>query len=91
MLIFLFGTSRDIERFHKLRKSLKEKKRGLYSVELLLDELKAIAAILEIKVKLLKKLCIRNIHIENFFEGYDCSTSDENTFLRELKYANQLK
>ena len=32
MLIFLFGTSSDIDRFDKLRKSLKEnKKRGLHS------------------------------------------------------------
>ena len=95
MLIFLFGTSSDIDRFDKLRKSLKENKKiGLYSDELLLNELKTIAAILEVKVKLLEEALyqkLRNIHFEKFFEGYDCSTSDENTFIREVKYAKQLK
>ena len=95
MLIFLFGTSSDINRFDKLRKSLKENEKiGLYSDELLLNELKTIAAILEVKVKLLEETLyqkLRNIHFENFFEGYDCSASDENTFIRELKYAKQLK
>ena len=31
------------------------------------------------------------MHIENVFEGYDCSTSDENTIIKKLKYVNQLK
>ena len=31
------------------------------------------------------------MHIENVIEGYYCSTSDENTVIRKLKYANQLK
>ena len=66
MLIFLFGTSNDIDRFDKLRKSLKENKKiGLYSDELLLNELKTIAAILEVKVKLLEETLyqkLRNIH-----------------------------
>ena len=34
---------------------------------------------------------LRNIHCEIFFEGYGFSTSNENTFIRELKYAKQLK
>ena len=95
MLIFLFGTSSDIDRFDKLRKSLKENKKiGLHSDQLLLNELKTIAAILEVKVKLLEETLyqkLRNIHFEKIFKAYDCSTSDENTFVRELKYAKQLK
>ena len=94
MLIFLLGTSSNINKFDKLRKSLKEnKKRGLHSDELLLNEYKTIAAILEIKVKLLEKTLhqkLRKIHIEKVIEGDDCSTSDEKTILKKLKYANQL-
>ena len=64
MLIFLFGTSSNIDRFDKLRKSLKEnKKRGLHSDELLLNEYKTIAAILEVKLELLEQICIRNVGI----------------------------
>ena len=95
MLIFLFGTSSNIDRFDKLRKSLKEnKKRGLHSDELLLNEYKTIAAILEVKVKLLEETLhqkLKNIHIEKVIEGYDCSTTDENTIIRKLKCANQIK
>ena len=68
ILIFLFRTSSDIDRFDKLRKFLKEnKKGGLHSAELLINELKTIAAILEVKVKLLEETLyqkLRNIHIE---------------------------
>ena len=95
MLIFLFGTSSNIDRFDKLRKSLKEnKKRRLHSDELLLNEYKTIAAILEVKVKLLEETLhqkLKNIHIEKVIEGYNCSTSYENTIIRKLKYANQIK
>ena len=81
MLIFLYGTSSDIDRFDKLRKSLKENKKiGLHSDQLLLNELKTIAAILEVKVKLLEETLyqkIRNIHFEKIFKACDCSTSDE--------------
>ena len=34
---------------------------------------------------------LSNRHIEKVIEGYGCTTSDENTIIRELKYANQLK
>ena len=34
---------------------------------------------------------LRNVHIENVIEDDDCSTSDGNTIIRKLKYANQLK
>ena len=95
ILIFLFRTSIGIDRFDKLRKSLKKnKKRGLHSDELLLNQYKTIAAILEVKAKLLEETLhqkLRNIHIEKVIEGYDCSTSNENTIIRKLKYANQLK
>ena len=95
MLIFLFGTSSNNYRFDKLRKFVKEnKKRGLHSDELLLNQYKTIAAILEVKVELLEKTLhqkLKNIHIEKVIEGYDCSTSDENIIIRKLKYANQLK
>ena len=49
---------------------------------------------LEVKVKLLEETLhqkLKNIHIENVIEGYDCSTSDENTVIRKLKYANHIK
>ena len=71
MLIFLFGTSSNIDRFDKLRKSLKEnKKRGLHSDELLLNDYKTIAAILKVKVKLLEKTLqkLRNIDIEKLLK-----------------------
>ena len=60
----------------------------------MLNEYKTIATILEVKVKLVKKTLhqkLRDMHIENVFEGYDCSTSDENTIIKKLKYVNQLK
>ena len=95
MLIILFGTSSNIGRFHKLRRLLKEnKKRGLHADELSLNEYKTIVAILEVKVKLLKETLhqkLKNIHIEKVIEGYNCSTSYENTIIRKLKYANQIK
>ena len=93
MLIFLFGTSSDIDRFDKLRKSLKENKKiGLYSGELLLNELKTIAAILEVKVKLLEETLyqkLRNIHIEKVMTV--AQAMKIHLYIRELKYANQLK
>ena len=95
MLIFLLGTSSNIDKFDKLRKSLKEnKKRGLYSDELLLNECKSIAATLQVKVELLEEILhqkLSKIHIEKVIEGDDCSTSDEKTIIRKLKYVNQLK
>ena len=60
----------------------------------MLNEYKNIAAILEVKLKLLEETLhqkLRNIHIEKVIEGYDCSTSDENTMIRKVKYANQLR
>ena len=60
----------------------------------MLNEYKTIAVILEVTVKLLEETLhrkLRNIHIEKVIEGYDCSTNDENTVIRKLKYANQLK
>ena len=59
----------------------------------MLNEYKTIAAILEVKLELLEQILHqkrRNIHIEKAIEGYDCNTSNENTIIRELKYANQL-
>ena len=59
----------------------------------MLSEYKTIAAILEVKLKLLEQTLhqkLRNIHIEKVIEGYVCNTSDKNTIIRELKYANQL-
>ena len=78
----------------KVEEIPKRKKRGLHSDELLLNQYKTIAALLEVKVKLLEETLhqkLKNIHIEKVIEGYDCSTSDENTIIRKLKYANQLK
>ena len=95
MLIFLLGTSSNTDKFDKLRKSLKEnKKRKVHSDELLLNEYKNTAPILELKVKLLEETLyqkLKKIHIEKFIEGDDCSTSAEKTIIRKLKYANQLK
>ena len=95
MLILLLGTPSNIDKFDKLRKSLKEiKKRGLHSDELLLNKYETIAAILEVKVKLLEETLhqkLKKIHIEKVIEGDDYSTSDEKTILRKVKYANQLK
>ena len=34
---------------------------------------------------------LRNLHIKKIIEGYDCSTSGENTIIRKPKYENQLK
>ena len=59
----------------------------------MLNEYKAIAAILEVKLELIEQTLhqkLRNIHIEKVIESYDCNTIDENTIIRELKYANQL-
>ena len=56
MLILLFGSSSNIDKFGKLRKPLKEnKKRGSHLDELLLNEYKAIATIVKVKVKLLEE------------------------------------
>ena len=60
----------------------------------MLNEYKTIAAILEVKVKLLEETLhqkLKKIHIEKVVEGDDCSTSDEKIIIRKLKYANQLK
>ena len=68
MLISLLGTSSNIDKFGKLRKSLNEnRKRGLLSDELLLNEYRAIASILQVKVKLVEEILnqkLRKIHIE---------------------------
>ena len=78
--MFLLGTSSNIDKFHKLGKSLKEnKKRGIQSYLLLLNEYKTIAATLEVKVKLLEKNLhqkLKKIHIEKVTESDDCSTSN---------------
>ena len=93
MLIFILGTSSNIGKFDKLRKSLREnKKRGLHSDEVLLNEYKTIASI-QVKVKLLEETLhqkLKKIHIEKIIEGDDCSTSDEKTVIRKLKYVSQL-
>ena len=60
----------------------------------MLNEYKNIAGILEVKVKLLEETLHqkpKNIHTEKVIEGYDCSTSDENTVIRKLKYVNHIK
>ena len=58
MLILLLGTSSNIDKFDKLRKSLKEnKKRGLHSDELLLNEYRSIAATLQVNEKEMKNCC----------------------------------
>ena len=95
MLIFLLGTSSNIDQFDKLRKSLKENKnRGLHSDELFLNEYKTVAAILEVKVKLLEETLhqkLKTIHIEKVVESDDCSISNEKIIIRKLKHGNQLK
>ena len=60
----------------------------------MLNEYKTIIAIPEVKVKLLEETLhqkLRNLHIKEIIEGYDCSTSGENTIIRKPKYENQLK
>ena len=60
----------------------------------MLNEYRIIVVTLQVKVKLLEETLhqkLQKIHIEKVIEGDDCSTSDENTILRKLKYVHQLK
>ena len=59
----------------------------------MLNEYKTNGATLEVKVKLLQEALhhkLKKIHVEKVIEGDDCSANDEKTFIRKLKYDNQL-
>ena len=72
MLIFLLGTSSNIDKFEVLRKSLKEnEKLGLRSDEILLNEDRTIAVTLQVKVKLLEETLhqkLKKIHIKKLLK-----------------------
>ena len=72
MLIFLLGTSSNIDKFEVLRKSLKENEKiGLRSDEILLNEDRTIAVTLQVKVKLLEETLhqkLKKIHIKKLLK-----------------------